>query len=334
MAVAEHDQIPEAALAWARQGKGAALATVVETWGSAPRPRGAQLAISAEAEMAGSVSGGCVEGAVVAEALEALGDGKPRMLEFGVAHEEAFAVGLACGGTIRVMVEPVGVGQGPSQELLAELVAARAARRPAVYAVRPDAWERRLVTGAADPLWPEAEAACRADRSGFAGEWFLGVHNPPLRMAVIGAVHIAQALVPMARLTGYDVTLIDPREAFASPARFPDTRLVHDWPDAALAGIGLDSRTAVVTLTHDAKLDDPAIHAALRAPVFYLGCLGSPRTHARRVERLQAAGFGDAEIARIHAPIGADIDAASPAEIAVAILAQVTERLRRPASRP
>ena len=330
---AEHDQIPEAALDWSRDGKGAALATVVETWGSAPRPTGSQLAISGEAEIAGSVSGGCVEGAVVAEALEALEDGRPRVLEYGVSDAEAFAVGLACGGRIRVMVEPVGRGDGPSPDLLARLVAARAAREPAVYAVRPGTWERRLVAGEADPLTEPARAALVADRSGFAGDWFLGVHNPPLRMAVVGAVHIAQALVPMARLAGYDVVVVDPREAFASAARFPGSELSHDWPDAALAEFGLDTRTAVVTLTHDPKLDDPAIVAALRAPVFYLGCLGSSRTHAKRVERLKAAGFGEAEIARIHAPIGADIGAQSPAEIAVAILAEVTERLRRPETR-
>jgi xanthine dehydrogenase accessory factor len=330
---AEHDRIPEAALAWARAGKGAALATVVETWGSAPRPRGAQLAISADGEMMGSVSGGCVEGAVVAEALETLTDGRPRILRYGVSDQDAFAVGLACGGTIRVMVEPIGVGQGLPRELLEELVDARAARRPVVCAVRPATWERRLI-GPGDPLAGAAAAALTADQSGFAGDWFLGVHNPPLRLAVVGAVHIAQALVPMARIAGYDVTVMDPREAFASAARFPDTRLTHDWPDAALAEFGLDSRTAVVTLTHDPKLDDPAIAAALRAPVFYVGCLGSPRTHAKRVDRLRAAGFTDAEIARIHAPIGADIEAKSPAEIAVAILAQITERLRRPESRP
>ena len=331
---ADPDQIPEAALAWTRAGRPAALATVVETWGSAPRPRGAQLAIGAGAEMVGSVSGGCVEGAVVAEALEAISDGRPRLLDYGVSDDAAFAVGLACGGRIRVMVEPVGVGQGPSADLLANLAAARAAREAIVYAVRPDTWERRLVRSADDPLWPAADAALVADQSGFEGDWFLGVHNPPLRLAIVGAVHIAQALVPMARLAGYDPAVIDPREAFASPVRFPDTRLAHDWPDEALAAFGLDVRTAVVTLTHDPKLDDPAITAALRSPVFYLGCLGSTRTHAKRVERLRAAGFSEAEIARIHAPVGADIGARSPAEIAVSILAQMTERLRRPATRP
>lgn len=328
------DTIPETALDWHRAGRGVALATVVETWGSAPRPRGAQLAISGAGEMVGSVSGGCVEGAVVAEALDALADGRPRLVTYGVSDADAFAVGLACGGTIRIAVEPVGVGQGPSEGFLADLVAARAARCPMASALDLVTWDRRLVADSADPLWPDAAAALAADRSGFAGDWFLGVHNPPLRMAVVGAVHIAQALVPMARLAGYDVTVIDPRDAFASAARFPDTRLLHDWPDEALAAVGLDTRTAVVTLTHDPKLDDPAIHAALAAPVFYLGCLGSGRTHAKRVERLRAAGLDDAAIARIHAPVGADIGAKSPAEIAVSILAQVTERLRRPATRP
>jgi xanthine dehydrogenase accessory factor len=138
----------------------------------------------------------------------------------------------------------------------------------------------------------------------------------------------------MARLAGYDVTLIDPREAFASPERFPATRIVHDWPDAALAAMRLDARTAVVTLTHDPKLDDPAIRAALASPVFYLGCLGSKRTHAKRVERLTAAGFDAPTIARIHAPVGLDIGAKSPAEIAISVIAQVTQVLRRDARAP
>ena len=156
--------------------------------------------------------------------------------------------------------------------------------------MRPEGWERRLVAGPDDPLWPAARAALTEDRSGFEGDWFLGVHNPPLRMAVIGAVHIAQALVPIARIAGYDPAVIDPREAFASVERFPGDPLSHDWPDEALAAFGPDTRTAVVTLTHDPKLDDPAIAVALRSPAFYVGCLGSSRTHAKRVERLRTRG--------------------------------------------
>ncbi|NNU79963.1 XdhC family protein [Halovulum dunhuangense] len=334
MSAVDHDNIPEQALELLRAGTPVALATVVETWGSAPRPVGSMLAIGAGAEMIGSVSGGCVEGAVVAEALEAVVDGRCRVLDFGVSDDEAFAVGLACGGRIRVMVEPVDTGQGPSREMLETLVAARAARRRIALAVNPETWERRLIEGPGDPLWNAAEARFTADKSGFEGEWFIGIHNPPLRMVVVGAVHIAQPLLQMARLAGYDPVLVDPRDAFASDQRFPGETILRDWPDAALEQAGLDARTAVVTLTHDPKLDDPAIRIALRAPVFYLGCLGSTRTHAKRVARLEEAGFTPAEIARIHAPVGLDIGAKSPAEIALSILAQITERLRRPETRP
>jgi xanthine dehydrogenase accessory factor len=333
-----HDSIPEAALAWAQAGRPVALATVIETWGSAPRPVGSQLAIGAGAEMAGSVSGGCVEGAVVAEAIDAIAEGKPRILTYGVSDAEAFAVGLACGGTIRVLVEPVGVGQGIPVDLLSRLVAARAGRRAAALAVNTATWDRRLIDGPGEPLSLAAEAALTADRAGFAPEpakdWFIGIHNPPLRLVVVGAVHIAQALLPMARLAGYDPVLVDPRSAFGSDARFPGETILTAWPDEALATHGLDARTAVVTLTHDPKLDDPAIRVALRSGIFYLGCLGSGRTHAKRVARLAEAGFSEAEIARIHAPVGSDIGAKSPAEIAISILAQMTERLRRPETRP
>jgi len=322
------DNIPETALGWHRNGRGAALATVVETWGSAPRPVGSQLAVSGKGEIMGSVSGGCVEGAVVAEALEALEDGKPRMLTYGVTDEDAFAVGLACGGMIRVMVEPVGAATG--EELLAELCDARADRRALAYVVDTESWVRRLADATDGALGPAIGERLRSDRSGFEqGAVFVGIHNPPLKLAVVGAVHIAQPLVVMARLAGYDVALIDPREAFGAAARFPGEAISHDWPDAALAAHGLDRRTAVVTLTHDPKLDDPAIVAALGSEVFYLGCLGSKRTHGKRVERLKAAGLTDAQIARIHAPVGLDIGAKSPAEIAIAILAEMTVRLRQ-----
>lgn len=323
-----HDAIPEAALDWHRAGRGAALATVVETWGSAPRQAGSQLAISGAGEILGSVSGGCVEGAVVTEALEALQDGTPRLLTFGVSDETAFAVGLACGGTIRVLVEPVDDRPTAlSPGLLADLVAARAARRAVALEVRPGGWSRRLLSPGMDAA---AEARFRADRSGMEEDGrFLAIHNPPLRMIVVGAVHIAQPLLSMARLCGYDPVLIDPREAFGSSARFPGETILSDWPDEALASLAPDARTAVVTLTHDPKLDDPAIRAALASPCFYLGCLGSKKTHARRLERLAAAGVPPEAVARIHAPVGLDIGAKSPAEIAVSILAQITQVLRQ-----
>jgi xanthine dehydrogenase accessory factor len=319
---ADHDRIPEIALRWHRDGQGAALATVIETWGSAPRPAGSQLAVSGKGEMMGSVSGGCVEGAVVEEAMEALRDGKSRVLSFGVTDDEAFAVGLACGGTIRVLVEPV--GQGITEEMLNDLVAARAARSAVAYVVNLTTWDRNLA-----PRGGEHEERFRSDRSGVDGEEFVCIHNPPLRMIVVGAVHIAQPLLMMARACGYDPVLVDPREAWGSAARFPGETIVAEWPDEALVQIGLDARTAVVTLTHDPKLDDPAIRTALKSDVFYLGCLGSKKTHDKRVARLTEAGFTGAEIGRIHAPVGLDIGAKHPGEIAVSVLAQITQVLRQ-----
>lgn len=315
------DDIPRAALDWHRAGEGAALATVVQTWGSAPRRVGAMLAVSGQGAMAGSVSGGCVEGAVIAEALEAIGDGAPRMLEFGVSDGDAFAVGLACGGTIRVLVQPIGAAL--PEDVLADLVTARAARRPVA-----------LVTPPEGAPWLETsghEGRFRMDRSGFAddGETFVAIHNPPLRLIVVGAVHIAQTLVPMARRVGYDPIIVDPRPAFATEARFPDETLRDDWPDEAVRALGLDGRTALVLLTHDPKIDDPALTEALGSDVFYIGALGSTRTHARRLERMREAGVDEAALARIHGPVGLDIGAAGPAEIALAILAQMTQVLRQ-----
>ncbi len=323
-----HEQIPEAALAWHRAGKGAALATVIETWGSAPRQAGSQLAISGDGEMLGSVSGGCVEGAVITEALDALQDGKSRVLTFGVTDETAFAAGLACGGTIRVLVEPVGHGaEALSETMLSDLVDARAAPRATAIATTQATWERRLITPGDDPA---ADARFKSDRSGMEEDGrFIAIHNPPLRLIVVGAVHIAQPLLQIARTCGYAPTLIDPRAAFGSAERFPGETILEDWPDEALAALQPDARTAIVTLTHDPKLDDPAIRVALNSPAFYLGCLGSTRTHAKRVERLTAEGFTPDQIAKIHAPVGLDIGAKTPAEIAVSVMAQITETLRK-----
>ena len=315
------ENAPELALQWHQAGRGAALATVVQTWGSAPRRVGSQLVVDGAGRIEGSVSGGCVEGAVVFEAMDAIRDGKERMLEFGVSDEDAFAVGLACGGTIKVLVEPVG-GALPVG-LLEDLVAARAARKALAYEVNLTTGQRQLVAeGHAERM--------RMDRSGLSedGETFVAVHNPPLRLVVVGAVHIAQALVPMARIAGYDPVLIEPRGSFGAPERFPGETILEDWPDEAVAQLGLDARTALVLLTHDPKLDDPALEAGLRAECFYLGALGSTRTHAKRVDRMTEAGFTADQIGRIHGPVGLDIGAAGPAEIAVSILSEMTAVLR------
>jgi xanthine dehydrogenase accessory factor len=319
------------ALDWYSSGRGVVVATVVETWGSAPRPVGSQLVVRDDGHMEGSVSGGCVEGAVIVEALDALKGGidekHARLMEFGVTDDEAFAVGLACGGRIKVLVEPVGEKTGDAMPLdvLAQLVAKRESLLPIAYVADLNSAERWLDDTQAFP------DRFRLDRSGLEddGQTFVAVHNPPLRMFVVGGVHIAQFLVPIAQACGYDVALVDPRPAFATPARFPDLKILDDWPDVVLEAAGLDARCAVVTLTHDPKLDDPAILAALRSDVFYLGCLGSKRTHAKRVQRLRNAGFDANDIERINAPVGLDIGGRSPAEIAVSVMAQVTQILRQ-----
>jgi xanthine dehydrogenase accessory factor len=322
MTTTKGDPVLEQALGWHQGGQGAVLATVIDTWGSAPRRTGAQLVVSGAGEIEGSVSGGCVEGAVVFEAQEALEAGQAKLLEYGVSDDDAFAVGLACGGTIRILLEPV--GSAMPETTLVELAEAIRARRPVAYVVDVNGGGGAIVeAGHADRF--------SRDRSGLEedGAQFVRIYNPPLRLLVVGAVHIAQALLPMARIAGYDPVIIDPRAAFATPERFPDTPIYHDWPDEALAEIGMHTRTALVLLTHDPKLDDPAIAAALKADVFYIGALGSTRTHAKRVARLSEAGFDAADIARIHGPIGLNIGAASPQEIAVSIIAQMTDILRR-----
>ncbi len=311
---------PELALEWHQAGRGAALATVVQTWGSAPRRVGAQMVVSGDGQIEGSVSGGCVEGAVMVEAMDAIDSGKGTLLEFGVSDGDAFAVGLACGGTIKVLVEPVGAVL--SKDVLADLVAARAARKAVAYVAHAE-------TGGGALTQEGFEDRFRMDRSGVEEDGrFVAIHNPPLRLVVVGAVHIAQALVPMARIAGFDPIIVDPRAAFGSEERFPGETILDDWPDEAMKKIALDARTALVLLTHDPKLDDPALHIGLKSEAFYIGALGSTRTHAKRVERLADGGFSDDEIARIHGPIGLNIGAASPAEIGVSILSEMVSVLR------
>jgi xanthine dehydrogenase accessory factor len=220
---------------------------------------------------------------------------------------------------------------------------ARAAKRRACLARYLATADEALVVdgevvagGVGGALMAEIEAAHRQDRSitveTATGPVFLQIFNPPLRLAIVGAVHIAQALAPIASLAGYAVTIIDPRGAFATEARFPDVALLDDWPDEAMAAFAPDRRSAVVTLTHDPKLDDPALDVALKSEAFYVAALGSRRTHAGRIARLQELGHDDATIARIHGPAGLDIGAVSPAEIAISVMAEMTRALRKPAA--
>jgi len=221
-------------------------------------------------------------------------------------------------------------------DLLHELNAERAARRAAVLVTDMASGAQRLVKAAnvnGDALKDVLEKRLRMAKSGMEetpqGRAFLTVYVPSPRLVITGAVHISQTLAPIGQLLGYDVTIVDPRTAFASIERFPDVKVVAEWPDAALPPLGIDHYTAFVALTHDPKIDDPALKYALAQDCFYIGALGSKKTHAKRVERLNQAGVSEAHIARIHAPIGLDIEAVSPAEIAVAIMGEITQVLRQ-----
>jgi xanthine dehydrogenase accessory factor len=220
-------------------------------------------------------------------------------------------------------------------DILAALNAERAARRGAIVVTNAATGAQRLVKAAgvaADPLRTTLEARLRSGKSGAAdtdeGRVFLTVHVPPTRLVITGAVHISQALAPIARLLGYDVTIVDPRTAFATKERFPDVPVVAEWPDTALPPLNVDRYTAFVALTHDPKIDDPALLHALARDCFYIGALGSKKTHGRRIDRLKEQGASAGALARIHAPIGLPIGAVSPAEIAVAIMGEITARLR------
>ena len=220
-------------------------------------------------------------------------------------------------------------------DLLTTLNAERAARRAAIVVTNVTSGKQRLVKAAdiaKDPLTAVLSEHLRSGRSGMEeaaeGRVFLTVYVPAPQFVITGAVHISQALAPIAKLLGYDVTIVDPRTAFASAERFPDVKVIAEWPDQALPPLGVDRYTAFVALPHDPKIDDPALIHALSRDCFYIGALGSRKTHARRVDRLKQQGLTEADISRIHAPIGLDIGAVSPAEIAVAIMAQITERLR------
>jgi len=323
----DDDAVLDTAHAWLTEGADVALATVIETWGSAPRPIGSHLAVADDGAFAGSVSGGCVEGAVVTAALEVIAKGLSRTLEFGVSDQTAWGVGLACGGSIRVHVEPLGM----KRDRLDALQDFRRQQCPvAVVSDLGNGLQSQVTAedvGGDLPLSPETMASVRLmlaeDRSGLMEGLFVRSYGPPWALYVVGAVHIAQALAPMAELAGFSVVVIDPRSAFATESRFPRTRIVTMWPEEALAGLPPGPHTAVVALTHDPKIDDPALAAALRSPAFYIGALGSRRNHERRLARLSEAGFAPDQLARIAGPVGLDLGGRSAGEIAVSILAEI-----------
>jgi xanthine dehydrogenase accessory factor len=319
------------ALDWLAEGRGVALATVIQTWGSAPQPVGSQLLIDEDGNFLGSVSGGCVEAEVITEAADVIATGESKALEYGVEDNTAWKVGLACGGSIRIFVEKVAPGRHSPDDPLPRLVGAVQARQKVALVTHLQTGTQSVARSPADvgpELAPALNDAFRLGRSvalkGSDGEIFINVFNPTVRLIIVGAVHVAQPLVPMARALGYEVVIVDPRSAFATEQRFGDAEIVRDWPDEALPKIGMDGRTALIALTHDPRIDDPALIAALASDAFYVGALGSKKTHAKRVERLLQAGVPAADVERIHAPIGLDIGAQGAPEIAVSIIAEIT----------
>ena len=297
--MAENDSVLTAARHW--QGEPLALATVVSTWGSAPRPKGSHMLVHADGRFEGSVSGGCVESDILQTAAEVIAGAPFQLKRYGVADDAAWEVGLPCGGEIAVMVQPVSA-TGFDPELFDRIAEAR--ERGEALTVTTD-----LATGHSDLKPLET------------GEVFANRYDPARRLLIVGAVQIAQALAELARTLGIATTVIDPRARFLTEERFPGVTLDDRWPDDAIEALRPGPATAVVTLSHDIKIDDPALIAALATNAPYVGALGSRRSHAARRERLAAAGLSAEQIDRIDAPVGIDIGAIGPSEIALSIAA-------------
>lgn len=327
---------------WQAEQQPVALATVIQTWGSSPRQPGAKMGMASNNRITGSVSGGCVEGAVYETGMEVLESQKPQLLHFGVADETAWEVGLACGGSIDVFVQPL------DAELFAAQDAALNDERPfalaTVVAGAPEWLGQTLmlrddgttVGTLAEPLaGPMKEVAQVALASGqnkresvtVAGQnvdLFIEVNWPSPTLVIVGGVHIAIALASLAKTMGYKTILIDPRTAFGSDERFPHVdQLIRAWPDEALNQVTITHSTAVAMLTHDPKLDDPALMVALPSKAFYIGALGSPKTQEKRRGRLAEEGLTAEQIGRIYGPIGLRLGARTPEEIALSIMAEI-----------
>jgi len=285
-----------------------AIATVIETWGSSPRPLGSKMLVTASGKMAGSVSNGCIEGAVFEEAQKVLKSARPKIAAFGVADDVAFEVGLACGGHIEVFIQPLGTAHR-------QLVGMLNRDQPATLTTN-------LVTGEAEVTegTPSGSELARRD-----GDVFIEPFRRPAHLVIIGAIHIAIPLHRLAKLMGYRVTVIDARAKFATRERFPEAdELIVAWPDEAMGSITVDNSTYVVILTHDPKFDLPALRSVLRKPAGYIGAIGSRKTNQNRFDALRKEGFREEELARVHGPIGLDLGSRGAEETALGILAEIT----------
>jgi xanthine dehydrogenase accessory factor len=323
---------------WLEKSQQVALATVVQTWGSSPRQAGAKMGITTDMGMIGSVSGGCVEGAVVGEAIDGLADKKPRLLNFGVADETAWEVGLACGGKISIFVQPLDLTwwRIAADHVQNDLVLATATvingenagasvaadRDGVLYesSALSESIRATLIQAASTAL--DAGKSQRLSENGL--DIFVDIYQPRPRLILIGGAHIAMSLKQMAVMLGFRVFLIDPRRAFATPERFPDVESIsHEYPDKAMAKIGVTHETYIAVLTHDPKIDDPALRFALFSPAPYIGVFSGKKSHEDRIVRLTKAGIDPALFSRIRTPIGIDIGAKSPEEIALCVMAEI-----------
>ncbi len=326
---------------WLLNDQKIALATVVQTWGSSPRRIGAKMALTANGEICGSVSGGCVEGAVYETGLAVIKTGQPQLLHFGVSNETAWDVGLACGGMIDVFVQKIDrewyaalrpiiasdrssviatVISGPIDLLARSIIVTDDGSTIGMLSAEID---RAVMAAALHALRNGQSQRCTIDQPEPI-EFFLDVIAPAPEVIAVGGVHIAIALTQLAKVMGYRTTVIDPRGVFGTEARFPHIdRLIHAWPDEALKQINLSSLSAVVMLTHDPKLDDPALKIVLPSEAFYIGALGSRTTQEQRRQRLLADGISEADLAKLHGPVGIDLGGQTPEEIALAVMAQI-----------
>ena len=299
-----------------------AFALVIDTWKSAPKPVGSILLISSEDEIFGSVSGGCVASAVIVEAKNSLNTKKTKILKFGVTNETAFQVGLACGGTIKILIEPITKSDKCKRELLRSFYVNYREDKFSILRIDLNSNKRELLENKED-------LDCLLNYTKKSNYSFLDKNNfyyllpPKNKMVIIGAVHIAQHLAILASQFDFKIYVIDPRSSFANKKRFPNATIIADWPDDAFKQIKINHETAIITLTHDPKIDDMALQIALRSDCFYIGSLGSQKTHEKRLNRLLELGFNREITNKIHSPIGLDIGSVKPNEIALSILAEI-----------
>jgi xanthine dehydrogenase accessory factor len=329
---------------WRESNQELAITTVVETWGSAPRPIGSKMVITMAGGIAGSVSAGCVEGAVIEEAQSVIKSAKPRLIEFGVADETAWEVGLACGGKIKVFIEPGSSLDSIYYTLKDNLISGKTFATVTILEGDMDTTNKKMLIQSdgkivgdltlpaeAEYIKDKALEFLENDKSGMLAfpdgtKVFVESYPLPSKLIIIGGGHLSDPLITIANAAGFETILIDPREAFANRERFPHVdKLIRQWPQDAMSNLTIDRSAYIVVLTHDPKLDDPALLLSLKSNARYVGALGSRRTNHKRVERLRKAGLTEEQLSQLHAPIGLELGGQSQSEIAISIMAEIVQ---------